>query len=186
MFNKMQHYKLFSVILATEIFINIMNHNSNPYFVLLLEKIQKIIPNVMFIWIIITYIITASISVYFIPLPLWITIPISIIIQGSRFLVVFMNFLNNPALSKSDIPGKIALFATFLALTELLFAMIDRNSHWNENVTIYIFISTIILFGYFLEIHFIKSGEMVLEQRKQEISELELKKNVLNHHKHLE
>ena len=29
MFNKMQHYKLFSVILATEIFINVMNHNSN-------------------------------------------------------------------------------------------------------------------------------------------------------------
>jgi len=92
---------------------------SNPAFVKLLEKIQKVIPISIFIWIILTYTVTAIINVYFLPLPLWITIPVALIIQGGRLLVVFLNFLNNPQIYKSDIPSKIALFATILALVEL-------------------------------------------------------------------
>jgi hypothetical protein len=151
---------------------------SNPAFLKLLEKIQKVIPSIMFIWILITYAITAIISIYFIPLPLWLTIPISLIIQGSRFLVVFLNFLNNPTIFKSDIPSKIALFATILALVELLLTLMNRNATITENASIYLFFGNIILFGYFLEVHFIKMGEIVLAQPI--ISEVEVKKNGLN------
>jgi hypothetical protein len=151
---------------------------SNPAFLKLLAKIQKVIPNVMFIWILITYLITAIINIYFIPLPLWITIPVALIIQGSRFLVVFLNFLNNPQIYKSDIPSKIALFATILALVELLFTLMNRSATITENASIYLFFATIILFGYFLEVHFIKMGEIVLTQPI--ISEVVVKKNGLN------
>ena len=147
---------------------------SNPAFVRLLGKIQKVIPNVMFMWILATYLFTAIISIYFIPLTLWITIPISLMIQGSRFLVVFMNFLN-PGLSKSKIPAKIALFATLLALSELFFAISNRNATLTENSAIFLFLASIILFGYFLEIHFIQNGEMVFSM--EETIGNEVKKN---------
>jgi hypothetical protein len=153
---------------------------SNPSFVKLLEKIQRVIPNVMFIWIFITYLITAVINIYFLPLPLWITIPISLVIQGSRFLVVFMNFLNNPTIFKSDIPSKIALFATILALVELLFTLMNRTATITENASIFLFFGNIILFGYFLEVHFIKMGESVLSKPAISAVEVELKKNGLN------
>jgi hypothetical protein len=151
---------------------------SNPAFLKLLQKIQKVIPSIMFIWILITYLITAIINIYFIPLPLWITIPVALIIQGSRFLVVFLNFLNNPQIYKSDIPSKIALFATILALVELLLTLMNRTATITENASIYLFFGNIILFGYFLEVHFIKMGEIVLTQPI--ISEVEIKKNGLN------
>ena len=122
---------------------------SNPSFVLLLVKIQKVIPQIMFIWILITYAITSVISIYFIPLPLWITIPIALIIQGSRFLVVFMNFLNNPTIFKSDMPSKIALLATILALVELLLTLMGRSATITENASILIFLGSIILMGYY-------------------------------------
>ena len=153
---------------------------SNPSFVLLLGKIQKVIPQIMFIWILITYAITAIISIYFIPLPLWITIPISLVIQFSRFLVVFMNFLNNPTIFKSDIPSKIALFATILALVELLLTLMNRTATITENASIYLFFGNIILFGYFLEVHFIKMGEIVLTQPIIQEVGVEIKKNGMN------
>ena len=151
---------------------------SNPAFVKLLEKIQRVIPNVMFIWILITYAITSVISIYFIPLPLWITIPISFIIQGSRFFVVFMNFLNNPTIFKSDMPSKIALFATILALVELLLTLMNRTATITENASIMLFFGNIILFGYFIEVHFIKVGQIVLiNQSVNVVPDVEVKKN---------
>ena len=154
---------------------------SNPAFLKLLAKIQGVIPNVMFIWILITYLITAIINIYFIPLPLWITIPVALIIQGGRLLVCFLNFLNNPQIYKSDIPSKIALFATILALVELLFTLMNRSATITENASIYLFFATIILFGYFLEVHFIMMGEIVLSQPViTAIPDVELKKNGLN------
>ena len=152
---------------------------SNPSFVLLLGKIQKAIPQVMFLWIILTYLITAVISIYSIPLPFLITIPISFIIQWSRLMIVFMNFLANPSIFKSDMPTKIALFATILALGELLLTLMNRNATITENASIYLFFGTIILFGYFLEVHFIKMGEIVLITQPI-IPEVEVKKNGLN------
>ena len=74
-------------------------NTSNPSFIILLERIQRVIPQIMFIWIFLTYIVTAVISIYSIPLPLWLKIPISIIIQGSRFLTVFINFLHKQSQS---------------------------------------------------------------------------------------
>jgi len=147
---------------------------SNPSFVRLLQNIQKVIPQIMFIWILITYAITAIISIYFIPLPLWITIPISLVVQFSRFLVVFMNFLANPNIFKSDMPSKIALFATILALVELLLTLMNRTATISENASIMLFFGNIILFGYFLEVHFIKMGEIVLSQPN--IPDVEVKK----------
>jgi hypothetical protein len=152
---------------------------SNPAFVKLLEKIQRVIPNVMFIWIFITYLITAIINIYFLPLPLWITIPISLVIQGSRFLVVFMNFLNNPTIFKSNMPSKIALFATILCLVELLLTLMNRTATITENASIFLFFGNIVIFGYFLEINFVKMGESVLSQPAINV-EVDLKKNGLS------
>jgi len=151
---------------------------SNPAFIKLLEKIQGVIPNVMFIWIFITYLITAIINIYFLPLPLWITIPISLVIQGSRFLVIFQNFLVNPQIYRSNIPSKIAIFATGMSLVELLLTLLNRNAPLIENASIFIFLATIIIFGYFMEVNFVKFGEIVLSQPI--IPDVEVKKNGLN------
>ena len=147
---------------------------SNPAFIKLLEKIQGVIPNVMFIWIFITYLITAIINIYFLPLPLWITIPISLVIQGSRFLVIFQNFLVNPQIYRSNIPSKIAIFATGMALVELLLTLLNRNAPLIENASIFIFLATIIIFGYFMEMNFVKFGEILLSQ--PQIPDVEIKK----------
>jgi hypothetical protein len=85
-----------------------------------------------------------------------------------------MNFLN-PGLSKSKIPAKIALFATLLALSELFFALSNRNATLTENSAIFLFFASIILFGYFLEIHFIQNGEMVFSMEETMLPEV--KKN---------
>ncbi len=147
---------------------------SNPAFIKLLEKIQGVIPNVMFIWIFITYLITAIINIYFLPLPLLITIPISLVIQGSRFLVIFQNFLVNPQIYRSNIPSKIAIFATGMALVELLLTLLNRNAPLIENASIFIFLATIIIFGYFMEMNFVKFGEILLSQ--PQIPDVEIKK----------
>jgi hypothetical protein len=149
---------------------------SNPYFVKLLVKIQMVIPSIMFIWILITYIISAIISIYSISLPLIISIPISIVIQISRFLVVFTNFLNNPAIFKSEMPNKIALISLTIALCELLFSLWDTNNTWAESASIFLFFASILMLGYFLEINFIRSAELVLMQSN---SDIEVKKNGL-------
>jgi len=137
-------------------------HKPNPNFLVLLLKIQRVIPVVMFLFIIITYIITGIISIYFLPIPLWLSIPSSIIIQGSRFMIVFVNFLNNPAISKSKIPSRIALFATLIALFELLISIFGGDAPLYHKTTLFLFFGIIILFGYFLEINFVKMGEEVL------------------------
>ncbi len=155
-------------------------NTSNPSFIILLERIQRVIPQIMFLWILLTYIVTAVISIYSIPLPLWLKIPISIIIQGSRFLAVFMNFLNDPRIYKSEIPSKIALFATLLALGELIFTLVENDATFAQNAAVGLFFSTIILMGYLLEIHFIKMGEMVLSQPKPSQIKVEVKKNGLS------
>ena len=151
-------------------------NTSNPSFIILLERIQRVIPQIMFIWIFLTYIVTAVISIYNIPLPLWLKIPISIIIQGSRFLAVFINFLHDPRIYKSEIPSKIALFATLLALGGIIFTLVENDATFAQNAAVGLFFSTIILMDYLLEIHFIKMGEMVLSQPKPAQIKVEVKK----------
>ncbi len=149
---------------------------SNPAFVLLLGKIQKAIPISIFIWIILTYTVTAIINVYFLPLPLWLSIPASIIIQGARAMIVFVNFLNNPLLSRSKVPENIALFATAIALLELLISIFGGDNPIYHKISLFLFFGIIILFGYFLEINFVKMGESVLSQPAINV-EVDLKKN---------
>jgi len=150
---------------------------SNPAFLRLIEGIQKIIPQIMIIWIFIIYLVSSIINIYFLPLPLWISIIFSLIIQISRFLAVFGNFLN-PGIYKSNMPKRIALIATIFALTELLFTLMNRDAaSFTENIQLYIFFSTILLFGYFLEIHFVDCSERVFSQTA--IPDVEIKKNGL-------
>jgi hypothetical protein len=55
----------------------------------------------------------------------------------------------------------------------------NRNSaSFTENIQLFIFFSTILLFGYFLEIHFVDCSERVFSQTI--IPEMEIKKNGLN------
>jgi len=73
------------------------------------------------------------------PLPLWFSIIFSLIIQISRFLAVFGNFLN-PGIYKSNMPKRIALIATIGALIELLFTLMNRNAaSLTENIQLFIF-----------------------------------------------
>ena len=154
--------------------------SSNPAFVHLLEKIQKVIPVSIFIWIILTYTVTAIINVYFLPLPLWLSIPASIIIQGARAMIVFVNFLNHPLLSRSKVPENIALFATAIALLELLISIFGGDNSIYHKISLFLFFGIIILFGYFLEINFVKMGETVLSQPVISAVEVEVKKNGLS------
>ena len=148
---------------------------SNPSFIRLIEGIQRIIPQIMIVWIFIIYLISSIINIYFLPLPLWISIIFSLIIQISRFLAVFGNFLN-PGIYKSNIPKRIALIATIGALIELFFTLMNRNAvSFTENMQLYIFFSTILLFGYYLEVHFVDCSERVFSQTA--IPDVEVKKN---------
>ena len=148
---------------------------SNPSFIRLIEGIQRIIPQIMIVWIFIIYLISSIINIYFLPLPLWISIIFSLIIQISRFLAVFGNFLN-PGIYKSNMPKRIALIATIGALIELLFTLMNRDAaSLTENIQLYIFFSTILLFGYYLEVHFVDCSERVFSQTA--IQEVEVKKN---------
>ena len=131
----------------------------------------------MIVWIFIIYLVSSIINIYFLPLPLWISIIFSLIIQISRFLAVFGNFLN-PGIYKSNMPKRIALIATIGALIELLFTLINRNAaSFTENIQLYFF-STILLFGYFLEIHFVDCSKRVISQTT--IPDVGVKKNGLN------
>jgi hypothetical protein len=151
---------------------------SNPSFIRLIEGIQRIIPQIMIVWIFIIYLISSIINIYFLPLPLWISIIFSLIIQISRFLAVFGNFLN-PGIYKSNMPKRIALIATIGALIELLFTLMNRDAaSLTENIQLYIFFSTILLFGYYLEVHFVDCSERVFSQTA--IPDVEVKKNGLN------
>jgi hypothetical protein len=63
-------------------------------------------------------------------------------------------------------------------LIELLFTLINRNAaSFTENIQLYFF-STILLFGYFLEIHFVDCSKRVISQTT--IPDVGVKKNGLN------
>ena len=77
-------------------------------------------------------------------------------------MIVFVNFLNHPSISRSNIPSRIALFATLIALLELLISIFGGDAPIYHKTTLFLFFGIIILFGYFLEISFVKMGEEVL------------------------
>jgi len=77
-------------------------------------------------------------------------------LQFGRFAIVFINFLN-PIGKVSKVPEYVALGAMIVAILELLFSL-EQDFVGSEFWSMFLFIGTIISFGYFLEINFIKKG----------------------------
>lgn len=125
-------------------------------FELLFEDIVNVMPNVIFYGIILTYCITAALNVYFLPIPYYLSVPASIMLQFGRFAIVFINFLN-PTGKISKVPEYVALGAMVVAILELLFSL-EKDFQDAQFWSMFLFIGTIISFGYFLEINFIKKG----------------------------
>jgi len=129
---------------------------NNQKFEWLFDDIASSMPKIIFVGIILTYLITAALNVYFLPLPLMLSIPASLMLQFGRFAIVFIDFLN-PSEKKSPYPAKVAAGATVVALLELFFSIQGQTSG-AEFYAMFIFIGTVICFGYFLEIQFIQKG----------------------------
>lgn len=127
----------------------------------LMESITRNIPALMFFGIIVTYMVTAALNVYFIPLPSYLAITAALLIQFGRFAVVFMDFLN-PTGHRSKWPPVIATVATIIALVELGFSIQDmaEGSAWSQARywSVYLFGAMLIGFGYILEINFIQKA----------------------------
>ena len=129
---------------------------NNQNFEWLFDDITSNMPKIIFIGIILTYAITAALNVYFLPLPLLLSIPASLMLQFGRFAIVFIDFLN-PSSKRSVYPPKVAAGATVVALLELYFSIQGQNTG-AEFYAMFFFIGTIICFGYVLEIQFIQKG----------------------------
>jgi len=129
---------------------------NNQNFEWLFQDITSSMPKIIFTGIILTYLITAALNVYFLPLPLLLSIPASLMLQFGRFAVVFIDFLN-PSDKRSKYPPRVAAAATVIALLELWFS-IQGQSTGAEFWAMFFFIGAIICFGYVLEIQFIEKG----------------------------
>jgi len=129
---------------------------NNQNFEWLFQDITSYMPKIIFTGIILTYLITAALNVYFLPLPLLLSIPASLMLQFGRFAVVFIDFLN-PSEKRSKYPPRVAAIATVIALLELWFS-IQGQTTGTEFWAMFFFIGAIICFGYVLEIQFIEKG----------------------------
>ena len=129
---------------------------NNQNFEWLFDDITSTMPKIIFVGIILTYAITAALNVYFLPLPLMLSIPASLMLQFGRFAIVFIDFLN-PSTKRSKYPPKVAAIATVIALLELFFS-IQGQATGAQFYAMFFFIGTIICFGYVLEIQFIEKG----------------------------
>jgi hypothetical protein len=129
---------------------------NNQNFEWLFQDITSSMPKIIFTGIILTYLITAALNVYFLPLPLILSIPASLMLQFGRFAVVFIDFLN-PSDKRSKYPPRVAAIATVIALLELWFS-IQGQTTGAEFWAMFFFIGAIICFGYVLEIQFIEKG----------------------------
>jgi hypothetical protein len=129
---------------------------NNQNFEWLFQDITSSMPKIIFTGIILTYLITAALNVYFLPLPLLLSIPASLMLQFGRFAVVFIDFLN-PSDKRSKYPLRVAAIATVIALLELWFS-IQGQTTGAEFWAMFFFIGAIICFGYVLEIQFIEKG----------------------------
>jgi hypothetical protein len=67
-----------------------------------------------------------------------------------------MDFLN-PTKGRSTYPPKIALGATIVALIEIFFGL-QEQYQGGEFITMFLFVGTIVVFGYLLEINFVDKG----------------------------
>ena len=129
----------------------------NPAFGEIYSGITSAMPGITFAGIIGTYLITAALTTYFIPLPLYLGVPAALAIQFGRFAVVFMDFLN-PTGNRSPWPPFIATLATIVALAELAFSILHLEWADNKFWAVFLFGGMVIAFGYILELQFIHKG----------------------------
>ena len=129
---------------------------TNTQFKWTFESISDNIPTIMLITILLTYGINAYLTAIFLPLDFWFAIIAASILQLGRFAVVFMDFLN-PTKGRSTYPPKIALGATVVALVEVFFGLQEKYEG-GEFITMFLFVGTIVVFGYLLEINFVNKG----------------------------
>ena len=129
---------------------------TNTQFKWTFESISDNIPTIMLVTILLTYGINAYLTAIFLPLDFWLAIIAASILQLGRFAVVFMDFLN-PTKGRSTYPPKIALGATVVALIEIFFGL-QEHYEGGEYITMFLFVGTIIVFGYLLEINFVDKG----------------------------
>lgn len=129
----------------------------NPAFKEIFQGITSIMPQITFFGIIGVYLITAALNVYFIPLPVYLSVPAALAIQFGRFAIVFMDFLN-PTGRRSPWPGVIATVATLVAIIELGFSIQEMQWVGSKWWSTFLFGSMAIAFGYLLEINFIAKG----------------------------
>jgi hypothetical protein len=135
------------------------------HFVVLIRGIQRYIPMLSLIYIFVTYIVTALISIYFLKLPTVVTVFGALVIQIGRMTVVFMDFLY---LTKSRVFATIAIILTGLAMLELYYSLGEYYSG-AQFLANYIFLCTIIVLGLAAEIIFIeKARKVVLTEDKKE------------------
>lgn len=127
----------------------------------LFSSITANMPALTFVGIILTYVITAALTVHFLPLPAMFAWPAAIMVQFGRFAVVFSDFLN-PIGKTSYFPPFIATIATIVALVEFGYSVEDMQleSSWTDARywSVYLFGSMLIVFGYILELNFISKG----------------------------
>lgn len=129
----------------------------NPAFREIYSGITAVMPQLTFFGIIGVYLITAALNVYFIPLPVYLSVPAALAIQFGRFAIVFMDFLN-PTGRRSPWPGVIATVATIVAIIELGFSIQEMQWIGAKWWSTFLFGSMAIAFGYLLEINFIAKG----------------------------
>lgn len=129
----------------------------NPAFAEIFDGITARMPRITFYGIIVTYLITAGMNVYTIPLPLFVSIPTALAIQYGRFAVVFKNFLN-PLGTRSRIPEWIATIATLVSIAELAYSLQHMGMKGAGFWSVFLFGTMVIAFGYILEMGFIDEG----------------------------
>jgi hypothetical protein len=129
---------------------------TNTQFKWTFESISDNIPTIMLVTILLTYGINAYLTAIFLPIDFWLAIIAASILQLGRFAVVFMDFLN-PTKGRSIYPPKIALGATIVAIIEIFFGL-QEHYKGGEFITMFLFVGTIIVFGYLLEINFVNKG----------------------------
>lgn len=130
----------------------------NQAFADLFDSITAKLPSMTFWAIIFSYGATAALNVWAIHLPLYISVPLSIAIQGLRFLTVFTPFLN-PHGRASHLPEVIALGASVLALFELSFSLQALGEKDASFWSLFLFGAAILVLSMILELQFINQGK---------------------------
>lgn len=130
----------------------------NQAFADLFDSITAKLPSMTFWAILFSYGATAALNVWAIHLPLYISVPLSIAIQGLRFLTVFTPFLN-PHGRASHLPEIIALGASVLALFELSFSLQALGEKDASFWSLFLFGAAILVLSMILELQFINQGK---------------------------